>query len=74
MNSLPAAELRRYKEKLQIVGLSCCPYDLPKCSWENDPTKWPGVTYPDIVNYLVDSPGLYIISESTFNTILWGSV
>ena len=59
MNSLPAAELRRYKEKLQLVGLACCPYDLPKSSWGNDPTKWPDVTYPDIVNYLVDSPGLY---------------
>ena len=36
-----------------------CPYQIPADSWENDPTKWPALEYPDIYHYLVETPGIF---------------
>lgn len=33
------------------------PYNLPESVWEDDIHKWPPVDYPDIYNYLIESPG-----------------
>ena len=52
----------RYKTKLAAAGLAICPYKLEAGQWQNDPTKWPDVQYPDIYSYLIDTPGIYEIN------------
>ena len=47
----------RYEQKLALVGLDQCPYKLPSDVWVEDPTKWPELEYPDLYNYLVNTPG-----------------
>ena len=49
----------RYLEKLKLVNLDLCPYQIPADSWKNDPTKWPALEYPDIYHYLVETPGIF---------------
>ena len=53
----------RYKEKLAIANLEQCPYQLPEGIWSSDVKTWPNVEYPDIYDYLINTPG-------TFNSIL----
>ena len=48
---LPAAKVR-YVKKLQLVGLSTCPYELPPQAWMEGVTLWLKVEFPDIVLYL----------------------
>ena len=51
---------RRYKEKLSNGENNIQlpdPYALS--SWENDPCKWPEVTFGDIYLYLIESPALF---------------
>ena len=48
-----------YSEKLKRENLDLCPYQIPTDSWENDPTKWPALEYPDIYHYLVETPGVF---------------
>ena len=48
-----------YSEKLKLVNLNLCPYQIPADSWKNDPTKWPALEYPDIYLCLVDTPGIF---------------
>ena len=55
--SLPADAKGRYLAKIGLVGLSECPYKLPHGAWKNDPTEWPAVEYPQVYNYLIESPG-----------------
>jgi len=50
----------RYLEKLDIVGLNECPYRLPADIWKEDPTNWPDIEYPDIYEYLINTPGKHI--------------
>ena len=47
----------RYKTKLQISKLIESPYIVPEGAWSSDLTKWPNVDYPDIYDYLINSPG-----------------
>ena len=47
----------RYKVKLVASGLDMCPYKFEADRWRNDPTEWPEVSWPDIYNYLVETPG-----------------
>ncbi|KAL3888060.1 hypothetical protein ACJMK2_000442 [Sinanodonta woodiana] len=49
----------RYLQKLQVVEIKDCPYKFPADLWVNNPTKWPEVTWPDVYNYLTDTPGVY---------------
>lgn len=58
-STLCPPERKRYIEKLNIVGISQCPFSLPRR--RNDPTEWPEVNYFDINNYLIESPGKIII-------------
>ena len=55
--SLSQAAKKRYQKKLQLVGLSTCPYELPPQAWKDDVTQWPKIEFPDIVLYLIDTPG-----------------
>ena len=54
---LPADARKRYCLKLGVVGIEQCPYKYPADVWLNKPTDWPSVGYPDIYNYLIDTPG-----------------
>ena len=49
----------RYEKKLKLVGLQECPYAISADLWMDDVTKWPAVEFPDIVMYLIDTPGEY---------------
>ena len=48
-----------YSEKLKLVNLDLCPYQIPADSWKNDPTNWSALEYPDIYHYLVETPGIF---------------
>lgn len=39
------------------VGLTSCPYELPLEAWVDDITTWPPLEFPDIVLYLITTPG-----------------
>ena len=41
------------------MGLSTGPYKLPQQAWVDDVTQWLRVEFPDIVLYLMDTPGKY---------------
>ena len=49
----------RYEKKLQLIDLAICPYKLPSEAWIDDVTLWPPVEFPDIVVYLLQTPGKY---------------
>ena len=51
------AKARYQKKLLLLVGLCTCPYELPQQAWVDDVTQWPRVEFPDIVLYLIDTPG-----------------
>ena len=50
---------KRYMKKLEDIGMDCCPYLLPGDVWENDPTKWPPLEYPELYTYLIETPGVF---------------
>ena len=56
-DQLPAPARARYRQKLDICALKMCPYRFPASVWQNNPSEWPEMTYIDIHEYLVDSPG-----------------
>ena len=43
--------------KLKVSNLLEFPYKLPQGIWSADITTWPYVKYPDIYEYLINSPG-----------------
>ena len=49
----------RYLRKLELCGLNVCPYQLPADAWKNEPTQWPNLEWPEIYDYLVNTPGIY---------------
>ena len=49
--------MARYEQKLQLVGLTSCPFELPLEAWVDDITTWPPLEFPDIVLYLITTPG-----------------
>ena len=48
----------RYRDKLAKVGIMTDPY-LPSTASSIDWQDWPDVQYPDVYNYLVETPSLY---------------
>ena len=60
--SLDSVARLRYEKKLDLIGLGTCPYELGPESWTNDVTLWPHVKFPNIVFYLLQSPGVYTLS------------
>ena len=46
----------RYRQKLKVAGLDNCPYSIT-VGWKNEPKRWPDVTYGDIYDYLINTPG-----------------
>ena len=57
LDGLNAEAKHRYFKKLDTVKLKDCPYRLPADSWLNDPRQWPNIEYPDIYDYLINTPG-----------------
>lgn len=49
----------RYWQKLKLINIDCCPYQLPADSWLDDPTKWPQLEYPEVYDYLISTPGVF---------------
>ena len=60
-SKLPIEARVRYAVKLLYnSGQSILPDPyLMKNGWVDDPCFWPGLEYPDIWTYLIDSPGIY---------------
>lgn len=61
VKKLPVEARRRYAVKLLFnYGQSILPDPyLLKNGWKDDPSMWPGLEYPDIWTYLIESPGIY---------------
>ncbi len=55
--SLPINDQHCNIVKLKEIGFGECPFSLCPSKRTNDPTQWPEVSYPDIYNYLTESPG-----------------
>ena len=53
---------RRYREKLQILGLCSDLYAITSENWESDPNSWPKVEFPDIFTCIIDSSSPHTIS------------
>ena len=73
--------LSRYSNKIESVGLRKCPCDIPKSDWIDDMKIWPPVTYPDVYNYLIVTPGEFTMealkafkSLDAYNFVLSGWV
>ena len=49
----------RYRKKLPALLIDTCAYKLPAGSWVDDPTKWPGIEWPDVSYYFVDTSGVF---------------
>lgn len=49
----------RYLKKLQDCDLTECPYLIPEDAWVNQPTSWPSLEYPDMYEYLINTPGVF---------------
>ena len=49
----------RYAAKLATIEMDCCPYQLPADAWVNDPTHWPPLEWPEVYQYLIDTPGVF---------------
>lgn len=59
MESLQKEAKKRYKAKLELLGLDECPYEITEEKWLDDPTQWPELTYPHLYHYLIKTPSLY---------------
>jgi hypothetical protein len=58
IDSLPESSIGRYNEKLSLVGLEKCPYEMIEDVWSIDPSRWPQMQYHDLYHYLIKSPGM----------------
>ena len=59
VDELDAEAKKRYKGKLEMIGMIKCPYLLPGDVCANDPTKWPALEYPEVYSYLIETPGVF---------------
>ena len=50
---------KRFQEKLDAVGLDVSPYDIPADLWIDDPSKWPDLEWPEVHDYLINTPGVF---------------
>ncbi len=46
-----------WRHKMKEIGVGECPFSLRPLKWTDDPMQWLEVSYPDIYNYLTESPG-----------------
>ena len=57
--ALQGESKERYLKKLAVAKLERCPYTIPGDCWINDPTQWPSLEWPEVYEYLVESPGVF---------------
>ena len=67
--SLQGDVKKRYAEKLKIID-NIDPYEVHRSDWDTDVTRgkmdtslFPGITYPDIVIYLSNTPSPYSLED-----------
>ena len=36
-----------------------CPYTIAAEFWENNPTQWPDLEYPEVYQYLIETSGVF---------------
>ena len=60
LETLDTAARKRYKEKTDLIGGEDL-YAMGSESFSAEPSAFPDVTYPDIVNYLINSPSPYTL-------------
>ena len=53
----------RYNEKLDMLHLKADPYTFSYEEWSSDISLWPEVEYPDIYDYLINTPSPYTKDE-----------
>ena len=53
---LDAEARKRYLEKLGVLGLEECFYEMAADLWQDDPTT---LEYPEVYTYLIDTPGVF---------------
>jgi hypothetical protein len=58
IDSLSESSIGRYNEKLSIVGLEKCPYEMIEDVWSIDPSRWPQMQYYGLYHSLMKSPGI----------------
>ena len=58
-NTLNDDSRTRYLQKLETVKLKECPYRLPADVWKDNPALWPELEYPEVYDYLINTPGIY---------------
>ena len=56
IETLDTEAKKRYKNKLEMIGMTNCPYMLPADIWTNDPTTWPALEYSEVYSYLIETP------------------
>ena len=56
-STLSTENLARYNLKKTVAGLALCPYKTPSGSWINNPTSWVNLEWPEVYDYLVNTPG-----------------
>lgn len=82
-NNLSPSDKHCYSTKLTLVsGIRLTdPFAIPPCQWVNDETKWPSIQWPEIYNYLIDTPSVYTRDKlkaykslDAYNFVLCGHV
>ena len=58
-NTLNDESRTRYLQKLEAVKLKEYPYRFPADTWKDNPTLWPELEYPEVYDYLINTPGVY---------------
>ena len=58
-NTLNNESRTRYLKKLETVKPKECPYRLPADVWKDNPALWPELEYPEVYDYLINTPGIY---------------
>ena len=61
-SDLDSVSKTRYIQKISLIN-GVDPYSISKKDWSHDATKWPNITYPDIVSYLVFSKSAYSLEQ-----------